>query len=139
MGNTVKEKQVTINKLLDEEYVLVHLNPKTSGLVVPDYLLHDPSVTLKLSRYFRGELDVQEDEIVAELLFSGSYSTCKIPYTAIWGCTSQKGKNIIWPESTPDDVLKSILDTAQSEPPQVVKKFQSVSEKKKQGHLRRVK
>lgn len=140
------EKQKSIEKLLDSgDYVLVHLNPRNKDLVVPEYLCKDPSLTLKLSKFFRGKLDISEEQVSADLLFGGKYFTCKIPYDAIWGCTSEKGENLIWPENTPEEVLKSILETAlprevsESTSANVIadKKTKEVS--KKASHLRRVK
>jgi stringent starvation protein B len=143
------EKQKNLNNLLDScDYVLVHLNPKNKDLIVPEYLCNDPSLTLKLSRYFRGKLDISEEQISAELLFGGKYFTCKIPFDAIWGCTSEKGENFIWPENTPEDVLKSILETAipasseksvQKENITNVTTNNSNKKAKRPNHLRRVK
>ena len=136
------EKYKSLTKLLDsDDYVLVHLNPKNKDLIVPDHLAQDPSVTLKLSRYFRGQLEINEDGISAELLFGGSYFTCSIPYDALWGCTSEQGENIIWPESTPEEVLKGILETA-AQATGIDSTEYEVDDSKdlpKKGHLRRVK
>lgn len=140
------EKLENLNRFLDsDDYVLVHLDPKNRDLMVPDHLAGDPSITLKLSRYFRGSLELNDDLISAELLFGGEYFTCVIPYDSIWGCTSESGENIIWPESTPEDVLKTILDTAETPDQELADDDEtetaedSKKELPKKGHLRRVK
>ena len=138
------EKFKNLNKFLDsEDYVLVHLDPKNKDLYVPDHLAGDPSITLKLSRYFRGNLELNSDTISAELLFGGEYFTCVIPYDCIWGCTSESGENIIWPESTPEEVLRSILETARTEETVSTstadENTADEAELPKKGHLRRVK
>ncbi len=113
----ITEKHKNLSRLLDAEtYVLVHFDPKNKDVIIPTHLSNDPSVTLKLSRYFRGNLEINEDRVAADLLFSGTYFTCVIPYEAIWGCTSEGGENIIWPESTPEEVLRNILESALQNP-----------------------
>ncbi len=150
-----KEKLGILNQLLNDEYVLVHVNTRTDGLNIPENLTHDPMVTLKLSRWFRGGLDITEERISADLLFSDDYFTCLIPLPAIWGVTGAKGQNLIWPTSAPEDVLKGIkmlsavpaspatADQAASDkpelPPNVAKKKPASKTPRPTGHLKRIK
>lgn len=127
-----KEKHDTVNRFLFDEYVLVHLTPSSAGVVLPDHLASQPMVTLKLSKLFRGSMSVEADKVVAELLFGGTYHTCVIPFEAIWGVTTVKGKNIIWPESAPAEVIKSLAERKDTVPEEAPK-F------KTRGHLKRVK
>ena len=110
-----QNKLDTLKEFLKQEYVLVHLNPKCKDVVIPDHLAADASVTLKLSRYFRGTMDVTEERVEAELLFGGSYFTCVIPLDAIWSCTSEDGDNPIWIQSAPPEVSKKFQALAQEE------------------------
>ena len=128
-----REKHNTILQLLEEEYLLLHLDGSVSGTQLPDYLINNPSVTLKISRLFRGELEVTSTGLTASLLFGNNYFDCIIPLSCIWGVTSVDGNNIIWPECTPEEILNSI----ESEAPKAKK---SESKKKRHApHLRRVK
>jgi hypothetical protein len=104
-----KEKLETLNKYLLDEYVLVHLDPTVDGVAIPKSLQGTPSVTLKLSKLFRGQLRVEKHLVSAELLFGAEYFECKIPLRAIWGMTTAKGKSLMWPTSTPADILQSLL------------------------------
>lgn len=142
MNKILQEKRETVEKFLDEEYVLIHLDPSVSGVALPDYLAEDQSVTLKLSRYFRGKLEITDKKVKAELLFNGDYCECTIPFTAIWGCTSEKGKNLIWPEDTPKSVLAKILSSGkdgEGEETTEASSTASSSTPKSRGHLKRVK
>ena len=107
-----KEKSDAVNRLLEGEYVLVHLKTSGQGVCIPEYLRKDAVVTLKLSRWFRGAMAVEDDKIVAELLFNNRYVTCEIPFESVWGLTGDKGQNLIWPEAVPPEVLKTVLVTA---------------------------
>lgn len=141
----IAEKQKNLTRFLDDDdYVLVHLDPRNKDLFVPEHLTRDSSVTLKLSRYFRGKLEINEDAICAELLFGGEYFSCVIPFEAVWGCTSETGENIIWPESTPEEVLQNLLETADSRSEKAAEMSNKSAdatpdELPRKGHLKRVK
>ena len=151
-----QNKLDTLKEFLKQEYVLVHLNPKCEDVVIPEHLAADASVTLKLSRYFRGNMDVTEERVEAELLFGGTYFTCVIPLKAIWSCTSEDGNNPIWIQSAPPEVSKKFQALAQEDAIERREGFleaeaaekdsadedtEESSEKKlpRKGHLRRIK
>jgi len=56
------------------------------------------TVTLKISRHFRGALLLHIDHIEAHLLFGDNYCECHIPYEAVWGTTSESGETTSWLE-----------------------------------------
>jgi stringent starvation protein B len=132
-----KEKFEAINRFLENEFVLIHVNPHHPEVEIPNHLRKDPTVTLKISRLFKGGIEVSNERVLTNLLFQGQYHSCNIPLAAIWGLTSEKGSNLVWPNSTPNTVLKQLVVDANSEPPK-----QSPSPPNplsKRGHLRRVK
>ena len=91
-----------IKRMLLDEHVLVHLKPSYPGVDIPPHLRGAPTVTLKLSTLFRGGLDVQEDMIVAELLFNAEYYQCHIPLDAIGAVTDVSGETFFWEELSAD-------------------------------------
>lgn len=139
-GKERQDKFSAINRLLFDEYILVHVNTAYPGLKLPNHLLEQGTVTLKLSKLFRGKLLVEKDLITAELLFSEAYFDCEIPMGAIWGVTSFQGRQTIWPESLPPELGKvfkdefgSMIQSAADETPQP--EFKEI----KRAHLKRVK
>ena len=96
-GASDQEKKEAINTFLEGDHVLLHINPAITGLALPDYLMKEQTVTLRISRHYQGSLDIGEGQITAELRFSGVYNTCTIPYGSLWGCTSDKGEFLLWP------------------------------------------
>lgn len=145
-ANVEKEKFETINRLLDDEYCVVHVDAGAPGLVVPSHLYHNQSVTLKLSRLFRGGIEIFSDRVVANLLFDTSYFECIIPFKAIWGVTSATGHNVVWPQSAPQEILKTLIEATSRpplEPTAAEPKGQPASGRKpktaKASHLRRIK
>ena len=134
--NSTSEKHQALDRLLEHEYVLVHVDPEVKDVLLPPHLMSRSSVTLKLSRLFRGVLDLQADKVEVELLFDQRYFTCSIPMAAIWGMTGFSGENLLWPETTPEQVLKQLL---QKEEIQSSDQETTESKEIKKGHLRRVK
>lgn len=104
----LRQRHKTLTDYLKEEYALVHFIPSTEGVDIPDYLRTNKTVTLKLSFLFRGRLKIEETKAQAELLFGDSYYNCVIPLEAIWGITSAQGKNMVWPEIAPPEILKEM-------------------------------
>lgn len=144
MKGSIEDKHTALDRNLEGEYVLVHLNTSDDLLVIPEHLKVKSTITLKLSRWFRGATALYEDRIDADLLFDGTYFSCSMPLRAVWGLTAADGQHMVWPESAPPDVIISLLN------PQLyaqAKKRQDRSTAGKEksermptkGHLRRVK
>jgi len=109
-----KEKKDTLERMLEDEHALAHIAPQVPGVELPEHLRGGPTVTLKLSRYFRGHLTISDSTVESELLFGERYFTCKIPFVAIWGMTSMRGQFLMWPESAPAEVLATLEQQAQA-------------------------
>lgn len=110
-----KEKYNTIDKLLEGDHAFIHVDTRLKGVELPDQLLSKHNVTLKISRQFRGEIKLQKDVIIADLLFPEGYHSCRIPFDAIWGVTDEAGKNMIWPQSTPKEILEEMVTQTEVE------------------------
>ncbi len=108
-GSEKPSQRATVERLLNDEQVLVHINPNYPGVLIPPYLRDNRTVTLRLSRYFKGRLSTNNEEIVAELLFGPNYFVCKIPWGGIWGASSVRGEEYVWHDSTPSDILDLVL------------------------------
>ena len=114
MKDSEQEKRETLDRMLSEEHVLVHIAPHAIGVALPEHLQRNPTVTLKLSRHFRGRMTISPTEVSAELLFGERYFTCKVPFAAVWGMTSMRGQFLMWPESAPAEVLATLEQQAQA-------------------------
>jgi hypothetical protein len=140
-GSSQANQKTTITRLLNDEQVLVHINPAFPGVTIPEYLMDNRTVTLRLSRYFKGRLSTNENQITAELLFGPSYFVCSVPWGSIWGASSVRGEEFVWSEATPPDILDLVLsqeertaELARREARPRLKTPRSAT-----GHLRRVK
>ena len=101
-----------VRRLIEDEYLLVHIDPNKDGVVLPQHLQKKPTVTLKLSKLFRGGLAINGDTIETTLLFASDYIDCRIPLNAIWGVTSITNSNIIFPESAPPGLVQGSIKTS---------------------------
>jgi hypothetical protein len=107
--SATSDQKTTVERLLDDEQVLVHINPSTPGVVIPPHLSENRTVTLRLSRFFKGDLSLDTEKVTAELLFGPEYFTCVLPWQSIWGASSIRGQEFIWAEAAPDEVLQMFL------------------------------
>jgi len=145
-------KRKALDKLLEGEFILIHINPQHPGVTLPDNLNSQPSVTLKISRRFRRPVQLTNDAVKADLLFDGVYFLCILPWNSVWGVTSDSNKLQVWPEAVPQSIAKQLEDSTNSSSsthrhviaPEEEKKSTSdesnkLLKKTVGGHLKRVK
>lgn len=138
--DSAKEKRRTFEEWMAGDHVLVHLDSSREDVVVPSHLADNPALSLKLSYFFQGALDHDEQKISAELRFHGAYHSCVVPWSAIWGITSSDGHQKIWPEDLPWQAFAQLIKqglAAQGEENQA--KPASTPAEKKVRQLKRVK
>lgn len=113
----VEDKKIEIiNNYLTEEYMLIHFDARVDGVSLPDHLMNNPTVSLKLSYNFMGGMEINSERIWAKLLFSGKMVDCYIPFQAIWGATSSSGANMIWPEFAPKEIMLQVIESLSAQP-----------------------
>jgi len=110
------DQKATIERLLEDEQVLVHVNPNAAGVMIPNHLRDSRTVTLRLSRYFKGDLFTDDEKVTAELLFGSAYYTCVLPWSSMWGASSMREEEYLWPEAAPEDILELALSQQQKQP-----------------------
>ena len=135
------DQKITIERLLNDEQVLVHINPQHLGVIIPPHLMDHRTVTLRLSRFFKGRLATDNTEITAELLFGQSYFVCSIPWTSVWGASSVRGEEFVWAEAAPPEILHMVLTHPDAQHPTKQPLYHSSARpaRARPNHLRRVK
>ncbi|MCB0358849.1 MAG: hypothetical protein KDD44_04415 [Bdellovibrionales bacterium] len=104
----VQAKRDKFDEFWSGDHILVHLDARHDDVRVPEHLGGESALTLKLSAFFQGEITHDEQQIVAYLKFGGAYEKCVIPWEAVWGMTSDKQEQVIWPEDLPREVVLKI-------------------------------
>ena len=98
-----------IRQMLASGDVMVHLDARLPGVVVPEYLAGQPDLGLVLSHRFRHPIFLEDDAIYAALVFSGVPSECVIPYEAIWGAHDvASGKGPLWMNRVPAEIAGAL-------------------------------
>lgn len=136
------DQKTTVERLLDDEQALVHINPSFPGVMIPSHLAENKTVTLRLSRYFKGELLTDAEKITAELLFGSTYISCVIPWGSIWGASSLQGDEYVWKEAAPEEIVHLLKEHSDHESPRNPRQPTSAVQRPARpnpGHLRRVK
>ena len=101
MTELKETKRQAFERLMQGEHVLVHLDSSQEGVVVPPHLKGNLGLTLKFSSFFQGAIALDDHEIKANLVFSGNYFECIVPWDAIWGMTSENRECFLWAEGFP--------------------------------------
>lgn len=124
-----KIKLKLFERWMEGEHVLLHLDSRKPGVIVPEHLSNDYRLTLKLSYAFQGRVSSDLDGVYADLRFSGSYVHCVIPWESVWGMTSSSGESQMWSEDLPREM---VLQLAKSQLKELGKKFLTVARRSRE-------
>jgi stringent starvation protein B len=105
-------KKETLLAYLERGIAMLHLDARRKGVHVPDQHADDHHLRLNLSyRYGIPDLRVNDDDVVATLSFHGRGFQCVVPWSAIFGITSQStGEGQVWPEDLPSEVMNTLAE-----------------------------
>ncbi len=108
MSTLREKKREVFEKSMKGDHVLVHIDSTKDGVIVPAHLNGNSALTLKLSYYFQGSTHHDESGIIANLVFSGRFFECVIPWDAIWGMTNDKRESSLWVQDVRLDVPREL-------------------------------
>lgn len=112
IGTTDEAKQRLAEEWLRGDHIMVHLDARRDGVVVPTNLGAQPGLSLKISYLFNTQPSVEEHGIFSALRFGSEYFECSLPWSAIWGISSDKGELRIFPDSVPPELLMGVAPGA---------------------------
>ena len=125
MDDRASEKKDRLLAALGEGMVMVHLDARRPGVLVPRELKCESHLRLHLSyRFDPPDLSVGEWGIRSTLSFSGKQFTVAIPWTALFAITSKKTHEFwMFPEDIPIELTQIPPPTlrAAARPPLVVR------------------
>jgi len=105
---TQRTKKQCFDDWFQDDHILLHLDARKEGVIVPSHLKDQHSLTLKLSPLFQGETLADDNAVSTYLKFNGQYSQCIIPWNTLWGMTSEQGQQEIWRKDLPREVFHDI-------------------------------
>jgi stringent starvation protein B len=105
VGPTATKKSV-LEQLLDQGMVLVALDARIEGVVVPPHLGRDAQLRLNLSYRFGLPMSVDDWGILATLTFSGTPFNCRFPWDSVFLLVSHvTGQPYLFPDDIPPELL----------------------------------
>lgn len=104
----------TLLGYLDLGVAMIHLDARRPGVLVPPEHAGEAHLRLNLSRRFNiPDLEVTARGVQATLSFRGRHFQCQLPWSAIFGITSQvTGDGQVWPEDLPGEVAHELSTKA---------------------------
>jgi hypothetical protein len=122
LGNTMSDspRQLPPKKdvalaLLEGPSVLVHLDPRREGVVVPKWFTGQPQLILQVGLNLPvpiPDLTVDDSGISCTLSFSRSPFWCSIPWSAVYALVGDDGRGMVWPNDVPPEVAAQMQKAA---------------------------
>lgn len=104
-------KRDLLLRLLDAGKVMVQLDARRSGVVVPEHVSSQCDLKLNLSHRFAGPMEVGEEMVRAELSFGGRPFVCELPLSAIYAVVSHTTHEFFFfPSDAPTEALAALAE-----------------------------
>jgi stringent starvation protein B len=100
-------KRSTLEKLLRDGPVLVHLDPRRPGVDVPPQHRGEARLVLRFGYGLTPpilDLALEEPGVSGTLTFRGVPHRCVIPWTAIFAVVGEDGRGLVWGEDVPSEI-----------------------------------
>jgi stringent starvation protein B len=111
-------KQLLLEKLLDMGMVMVILDARKPGVVVPPSLAADAQLRLNLSHRFPTPISIDIWGVKAVLTFNGVPFECRLPWEAVYVVFSHtSGDPFVFPDDVPAEAFAAVAD-AMNNPPE---------------------
>ncbi|PTL77883.1 ClpXP protease specificity-enhancing factor SspB [Vitiosangium sp. GDMCC 1.1324] len=116
------EKKARLLAALDKGMVMIHLDARRPGVIVPPALRTESHLRLNLSyRFDPPDLTVGEWGVRCTLSFSGSRFTVAVPWSALFAITSHVTKEFwMYPDDMPAELIQQTMVTTKAPMPEPV-------------------
>jgi len=106
--------------LLEQDTVLVHLDPRGEQVSVPAWFKRQPQLVLQIGLNMPKpipDLAVDESGISCTLSFSNTPHYCHLPWAAVYALIGASGRGMVWPDDVPKEVAGQYVVTTPKEEP----------------------
>jgi stringent starvation protein B len=116
MDRKDEEKKERLLAALDKGMVMIHLDARRQGVIVPKHLASEAHLRLNLSyRFEPPDLSVGEWGIRSTLSFSRSRFKVAVPWSALFAITSHASKEFwLYPDDMPQELLQQAIADARA-------------------------
>jgi len=102
-------KREVAGQLLEQGAILVHVDPRRTGVSVPPAFGRDPKLVLRFGYGLTPaitDLDLGEEALCGTLSFSGRPHHCVLPWSAVYAVVSEADqRGMVWPDDVPAEAL----------------------------------
>ncbi|WP_224365129.1 ClpXP protease specificity-enhancing factor SspB [Hyalangium versicolor] len=108
------DKKERLLAALEQGLVMIHLDARRPGVLVPPHLRNEPHLRLNLSyRFDPPDLSVSDWGVRSTLSFSGTRFTVAVPWSALFAIASHVTKELFWmyPDDMPPELLQQTMVT----------------------------
>lgn len=117
MEERTPDKKERLIRALDKGMVMIHLDARRPGVIVPAHLQHEAHLLLNLSyRFDPPDLIVNEWGVRSTLTFSRQPFRVAVPWAALYAITSHVTKEFwVYPDDMPPELLERarVVEVAQ--------------------------
>lgn len=109
------DKKERLLAALEQGMVMIHLDARRPGVLVPQELRNESHLRLNLSyRFDPPDLSVTEWGVRSTLSFGGKRFTVAVPWSALFAIASHVTKELFWmyPDDMPPELLQQTMVTS---------------------------
>ena len=134
------EKKARLLAALDKGMVMIHLDARRPGVIVPPSLRNEAQLRLNLSyRFDPPDLTVGEWGVRCSLSFSGSRFKVAVPWSALFAITSHLTKEFwMYPDDMPAELIQQTMVTSKVPMPESVAEQPEAAVERPRAVLREV-
>jgi stringent starvation protein B len=114
-------KREVAGQLLEQGAILVHVDPRRTGVSVPTAFSTDPKLVLRFGYGLTPaivDLDLGEEELRGTLSFGGQPHHCVLPWNAVYAVVSEADhRGMVWPDDVPAEALADEAESAAESAP----------------------
>jgi stringent starvation protein B len=117
------DKKERLLAALEQGMVMIHLDARRPGVLVPSHLRNEAHLRLNLSyRFDPPDLSVSDWGVRCSLSFSGTRFTVAVPWSALFAIASHVTKELFWmyPDDMPPELIQQTGVTTKVSTPDVV-------------------
>jgi stringent starvation protein B len=109
------DKKERLLAALEQGMVMIHLDARRPGVLVPQHLRNESHLRLNLSyRFDPPDLSVSDWGVRSTLSFSGTRFTIAVPWSALFAIASHVTKELFWmyPDDMPPELIQQTMVTS---------------------------
>ncbi len=117
------DKKERLLAALEQGLVMIHLDARRPGVLVPPHLRNESHLRLNLSyRFDPPDLSVSDWGVRSTLSFSGTRFTIAVPWSALFAIASHVTKELFWmyPDDMPPELIQQTMVTSKVPTQEVV-------------------